>query len=121
MAVTKTSDSPPPHGGNVAVQTVVLMHFTLVAGLSPKVSNVKVVPPGLMLKLAPVMVTVVPPAVGPLDGEMLLMAGKSAYVKTSKEVRALLRPSTVTMRSTGPVELDGGLTASHQVGVEGAE
>ena len=73
--VTLTSTTPALPGGLMAEQVDVLLQFTLVAGLEP---NAIVVPPPAVLKLVPVIVTFVPPAVGPLEGLTPLTVGQVA-------------------------------------------
>jgi hypothetical protein len=51
----------------------------------------------------PVTVTVVPPANGPLTGEMLVMVGTGAYVNWSAGEVVLVPPDVVTVISTVPV------------------
>jgi hypothetical protein len=69
LSVTVTVTAPADPAGVVAVMVVLLTTTTLVAAALP---NVTVAP---LTKLAPVMVTAVPPATGPAFGEMLLTAG----------------------------------------------
>jgi hypothetical protein len=57
---------------------VLLTKVTLVAALLPKFT---VAP---FRKLAPVIVTVVPPAVGPNVGEMLLMVGAGFWANVTR-------------------------------------
>jgi hypothetical protein len=60
---------PTTPDGEVAVIVVEFMTVTLVAGMDPKSTAVAPV------KFVPVMVTVVPPSVGPPDGEIPLTVG----------------------------------------------
>ena len=69
--VTVTSTVPEP-AGEVAVQEVVEEQDTPVAALEPKST---VVPAVAVRKLVPVIVTEVPPVVGPADGEMPVTVG----------------------------------------------
>ena len=62
--VTVTSTEPLPVG-LTAVQLVVLAQVTEVPLAAP---NLTVVAPAVVLKFVPVIVTVVPPATGPLVG-----------------------------------------------------
>jgi len=56
------------------------------------------------VKLAPVIVTLVPPAVGPLFGEIEVTAGPVAvYVNLSAALVALVSPLMDTVMSTVPV------------------
>ncbi len=66
--VMRTSTVPTPAGA-VAVIWVLLMTVTPVAAVAPKVTAV--VPE----KLVPVMVTLVPPPIGPAVGEMEVTVG----------------------------------------------
>jgi hypothetical protein len=59
--------------GLVAVQVVGDMQLTFVAKALPK--RTRIIIPRKLVKLAPVMVTVVPPTAGPLLGLMLVMVG----------------------------------------------
>jgi hypothetical protein len=72
LTVTVTVTVPALPAGEVAVIEVLLTTTTLVAAVAP---NVTVAP---VAKLVPVIVTAVPPAVGPPIGEILLTAGKTA-------------------------------------------
>jgi hypothetical protein len=72
LTVTVTVTAPALPAGEVAVIEVLLTTTTLVAAVAP---NVTVAP---VAKLVPVIVTAVPPAVGPPIGEILLTAGKTA-------------------------------------------
>ena len=67
--VTKTLTAPALPAGVVAVMLVELSTVTLVAAVPPRVTAVAPV------KLVPVMVMVVPPAVEPLVGEILATVG----------------------------------------------
>ena len=69
LTVTVTVTAPALPAGVVAVICVPLTTTTLVAATPP---NVTVAPAA---KFAPVIVTAVPPAVGPLPGETLLTVG----------------------------------------------
>ena len=69
MLVTVTVAAPTLPAGVVAVIVVLLVTTTFVAAALP---NVTVAPAA---KLVPVMVTAVPPAVGPLFGLTLLTVG----------------------------------------------
>ena len=67
--VTVTSTVPAVPAGAVAVIWVALLTATLVAAVEPKATPVAPV------KLVPVIVTEVPPAVGPEDGLTCVTAG----------------------------------------------
>ena len=69
VVVTSTLASPAVPGGVVAVILVELTTLTLVAGTPLMVTAVAPV------KLIPVMVMVVPPATGPIVGEILVRSG----------------------------------------------
>ena len=69
--VTKTLAVPALLAGVVAVMVVELTTVTLVAAVPPKVTAVAPV------KLAPVMVMLVPPAGEPLAGEILVTVGSN--------------------------------------------
>src|ERR1700730_3118290 len=69
--VTVTSTVPVP-AGEVAVIEVALLTVNAVALLAPKFTAVAPV------KLVPVMATLVPPAVGPLVGEIEVTLGTAA-------------------------------------------
>jgi hypothetical protein len=72
LTVTVTVTAPALPAGVVAVIWVALTTTTLVAAVAP---NVTVAP---VAKFVPVIVTAVPPAVGPLFGAMLLTVGITA-------------------------------------------
>ena len=69
--VTVTSTTPLP-AGLVALQLVVLAQLTPLAAVAPKRT---VVAPAVVLKPVPVIVTIVPPAAGPLVGVTALTMG----------------------------------------------
>ena len=66
--VTVTSTVPAP-AGEVAVMEVALFTVKLVAAVAPNFTAVAAVKP------VPVMLTIVPPAVGPLVGAMPVTVG----------------------------------------------
>jgi hypothetical protein len=72
--VTVTPTMPIP-GGLVAVHLVAEAQFMLAAGVAPKLI---VVGPSAVVRLAPLIVTTVPPAAGPSDGLMLVTVGARA-------------------------------------------
>jgi hypothetical protein len=72
LTVTVTVTAPALPAGAVAVIEVLLTTTTLVAAVPP---NVTVAP---VAKFVPVIVTPVPPAVGPLFGDTLLTVGITA-------------------------------------------
>jgi len=95
--VTVTSTVPVP-AGEVAVIDVVLLTVNDVALVLPNLTAVAPV------KLAPVIVTLVPPAAGPLLGEIEVTAGAVAeYVNWSAALVGLVPPKWVTVTSTVPV------------------
>ena len=67
--VTTTSLAPAVPAGVMQVRVVALDTTTLVAAAPPMVTM------GVPLKFVPVIVTLVPPAVLPLVGEMLVTLG----------------------------------------------
>src|SRR5207244_7142435 len=81
--------------GVTAVQLVDVLHVTLLARTPP---NLNFVCPATMSKPAPVMVTTVPPAVGPDVGE--IDASEGMWLKRTNPVPAT--PSTVTLTVTAP-------------------
>ena len=66
--VTVTSTVPAP-AGEVTVMEVALFTVTLVAAVAPNFTV------AALVKFVPVMLTTVPPAVGPLVGAMLVTVG----------------------------------------------
>jgi hypothetical protein len=66
------------------------------------------------MKLVPVIVTEVPPAVGPVFGTTELTVGAPAYVNWSAPLVGLVPPGVVTVTSTTP--LPAGLVAAMCVG-----
>jgi hypothetical protein len=70
--VTTTSFAPAVPAGVVAMMVVELTTVTLVAAEPP------IVTPVAPVKFVPVIVTEIPPASGPLDGEMLVTVGATA-------------------------------------------
>ena len=50
----------------------------------------------------PVTMTRVPPAVGPLGGEMAVTLGRATYVNRSANTIGLVPPGVVTITLTGP-------------------
>jgi hypothetical protein len=72
LTVTVTVTAPALPAGVVAVIWVALAITTLVAAVAP---NVTVAP---VAKFAPVIVTAVPPAVGPAFGDTLVTVGITA-------------------------------------------
>ena len=100
--VTVTSCAPALPGGAIAV--------SLVAAIGVK--TVALDPPNLtalgFARLVPVIVTLVPPSVGPDAGLMPVTVGGAAYVKWSPVLVALVPPGVVTVMSTVPADPAGG-------------
>ena len=99
--VTRTSAAPALLLGLVAVIDVALLTVKLVAAVMPKVM------PLALLKLVPVMVTLVPPAIGPAVGETPVTAGAAVKVKWSALEGAVAPPGVVTTTSTVPADAPG--------------
>src|ERR1700744_2733489 len=97
--VTTTFTAPAACAGVVAVMEVALVTVTDVAAVPPNVTAVAPV------KFVPVMVTVVPPAIGPLAGLADVTVGTPAYVYTPVPVP--LPPGVVTTTSTAPAACAG--------------
>jgi len=95
FTVTVTVAAPAVCAGVVAVICVALATTTFVAALLP---NVTVAPDA---KFVPVIVTDVPPAVGPLFGEMLLTVGTTTYVYPFAKLPTSA-PGFVTVTVTAP-------------------
>ena len=94
--VTVTSTVPLP-AGEVAMIDVALLTVNEVAAVPPNRTAVAPV------KLLPVMVTGVPPAAGPLFGEIDVTVGAARKVNWSAELAALVPPKFVTVTSTVPL------------------
>ena len=94
--VTVTSTVPLP-AGEVAVIDVALLTVNEVAAVPPNRTAVAPV------KLLPVMVTGVPPAAGPLFGEIDVTDGAARKVNWSAALAALVPPEFVTVTSTVPL------------------
>ena len=97
--VTVTSTVPVP-AGEVAVIEVALLTANEAALALPNLTTVAPV------KLAPVIVTLVPPAGGPLLGEIVVTAGgggTAPYVNRPAALVVLVPPGVVTVTSTVPV------------------
>ena len=93
--VTVTSSVPVPAGA-VAVICVALFTVKLVAAVTPKFTAVAPV------KLVPVMVTLVPPLVGPAVGLMLVTAGTGIFAEPIRRSRRTRPPAVVAVTSTVP-------------------
>ena len=90
VVVTVASTVPAPSAGEVAVIEVVLFTVKLVAAVAPKFTAVTPV------KFVPVIVTTVPPAVGPLVGLIPVTVGgektETAVSTTDAELYVTLHP-----------------------------
>ena len=95
--VTTISTAPAVPAGEVAVMEVSEFTAKGKAPASPKATNVT------PMKALPVMVTDVPPAVGPATGLMPVTAGLSPYVNWSAGLGRLVPAGPVTLTSTTPV------------------
>ena len=100
-AVTLMSTVPADPAGEVAV--ILAPEFTVkpVAGIEP---NITIVAP---VNRLPVIITLVPPARGPLVGEMPVMVGTAMYVNWSAAEMPLVPPGVVTVTSTVPADPAG--------------
>ena len=74
--VTTTFTAPSAWAGMVAIRVVSLMTEKLVAAVPPKLTAIAVV------RSVPVIVTLVPPRVLPLEGAMLATVGMGAKLAT---------------------------------------
>ena len=72
--VTATFTAPALPDGVVAVIVVELVTLTPVAAVPPKVTEAP------LTKFVPVMVTLVPPAIGPELGDIAVTVGAGTYV-----------------------------------------
>ena len=94
VTVTPTTDPAVP-GGAVAVMEPAEFTVNVLAGIPPKLTVLAPV------NDAPVMVTTVPPAAGPLAGATPLTVGAAAmYVKRSADVGGEVPPGAVTVTGT---------------------
>jgi hypothetical protein len=91
LTVTVTATGPALPEGVVAVKEVLLTTTTFVAAVPP---NVTVAP---LAKLAPVMVTAVPPAVDPLLGDTLLTLGTGVEIGTKATICMTQGPAEVNV------------------------
>jgi hypothetical protein len=89
----ETLTAPAVPAGVTTLMLVAVL-LTGIALLAPKLTE------DAPAKPVPVMITVVPPAVGPLAGAMLAMNGP--YVNWSAALIGLVPPGAVTVTSTGP-------------------
>jgi hypothetical protein len=95
--VTLTSTVPTARAGEVIVRVLSLVTCRLVPGVTPNLTAVAPVNP------VPVIVTAVPPATGPLAGEIRVTVGAGIYVNVSPATIALVPLGVVTLTSTVPV------------------
>src|SRR6202011_4007844 len=102
--VTVTSTAPAASAGEVAVIEVALFTVKLVAAVPPNSTAVAPV------RFVPVIVTTVPPVVGPLVGLTAVTVGApTTKVNLSAAVLALVPPAVVTVTSTAPATSAGEL------------
>jgi uncharacterized membrane protein len=101
-AVTVTVTEPAVPEGSFTVSLVDVLVVIEVAVLLPNLTEITVV------KLVPMIVTVVPPASGPLEGETLVIETPAEYVKADAFVP--VPPTAVTETVTAPAEPDGVFT-----------
>jgi hypothetical protein len=94
--VTLTSTVPAAWAGDLMVIRVGETTVLLEPAEPPNLIAVAPVNP------VPVIVTSVPPAWGPLAGDMLVTVGGAAYVNLSPATIALVPPGVVTLTSTVP-------------------
>src|SRR5205807_2291967 len=99
--VTVISTVPADPAGETAVSFVALTNVTEVPAFAP---NLTVAP---LTNPVPVIVTVVPPAVGPADGLTAVTAGTAALLYLSAVPVALVPPGVVTVISTLPADPAG--------------
>ena len=110
-AVVKiTSTAPAVLGGVTTVIEVELALTIEMPAVPPKVT------PVVALRLEPVIVTVVPPAIGPDAGETLDINGAATYVNAPELVT--LPPEPVTITLTTPDEPLAGVTTVIDVALE---
>jgi hypothetical protein len=102
LLVTVTVTAPALDAGVVAVIVVAFTTTTFVAAVPPNVT------PAPAAKFVPVIVTAVPPDVGPVFGDTLLTVGGATYVYPF--ARLPLCPLTVTVTVTAPA-LPAGVVA----------
>lgn len=95
VAVTGTAPAP---AGEMAVHIVELEHETPVAALAPNKNDVL---PGATSKPRPMNVAVVPPAAGPVVGEIEFRPGGAMYVNVTAPLAGM--PSTLPLTATVPV------------------
>ena len=101
--VTRTSIVAAASAGETAVIVVLLLMMNDVAAVAPKATAVAPV------KLVPVIVTDVPPPIGPEMGLTAVTVGAAAYVKWSDELVADVPLDATTVMSMVPAEPAGAL------------
>jgi hypothetical protein len=99
--VTVISTIPAVPAGDFMVREVAEATTRLVPAVDPNFTAVAPINP------VPVTMTEVPPAIGPLTGEMPVTVGTGAYVNWSAAEVALVPPGVVTFISTTPAEPAG--------------
>lgn len=102
--VNTTVADPAVPDGVTAVTEVELTFVSDVAAVPPTVTLV------VALKLVPVIVTAVPPATGPLDGDTDVIVGAATNVNPFTSVAE--PPAVVSTRFTGPAVLAGVTTVT---------
>jgi hypothetical protein len=93
--LTLTSTAPDP-AGDTAVTDVGEFTFTPVAAAVPNLTVVA------LLKFVPLIVTVLPPAVGPVFGLTPVTVGGGAYLNSSAPLVVLVPPDVPTVTWTVP-------------------
>jgi hypothetical protein len=99
--ITVTSTVPAEAAGDVAVTDVGELTVKLEAGVGPKSTT------EAFSRSVPVIVTVVPPPVGPTEGLTPVTAGTFWKVNWSAELVADVPPGVTTVTSTVPAEPAG--------------
>jgi hypothetical protein len=100
--VTATATAPADPGGVVTVIDVGVAVFTVAVTL-PKVTDVG------EERFVPVMVTTVPPAIGPEGGEIDEIFGGAMYLNPKRVVTVVPTPDAVTAIVTAPAADLGGV------------
>ena len=102
VVVTKTFAAPRVPGGVIAVIFCPFTTVKLLAAMPPMVT------PVTLIKEEPLIVMVVPPAIGPAAGEILVTIGASTMLATSTSL-PLLIAFVVTIAVRLPVVVGGGV------------
>ena len=100
VVVTVTSTGPADPAGEVAVMEESEFTMKLVAGVEPKLTAVAPV------KLVPEMATLVPPAVVPALGLILITVGGDTELKTASDSCRTLCEVTARPASAAPPRFD---------------